>query len=335
MTKAAPDFWQKDNSIASAVLWPISKIYRTGARLRQTFSRYTQIDVPVICVGNVVVGGAGKTPVCLEIARVLQTKNVKVHFCSKGYGGSKTQQPLEVKASHTASEVGDEALLLRKKAPVWVAKNRIEGVKAASVTEPDVIVMDDGMQNPTVVRDYNIAVVDGGYGFGNKKLLPAGPLREPVPTFLDQTNMVIIIGRDEYNIGMLIGLRHNIPILRAEIALKVPLSLSGKALLPFAGIGRPEKFFQSLEEKIRGTSCKVVEKISFPDHHAYSDKEIAKLQRHASRFDAQLVTTEKDYVRLSDDQKTGIVPIPMILDWQDDSALILEESLLNVIKNYA
>jgi tetraacyldisaccharide 4'-kinase len=264
----APDFW-RSRSPLSTLLTPLGALYAVGGRLRRALVSPRELAAPVVCIGNLVAGGAGKTPVALSIAQRLIGQGVKVHFLTQGYGGS-LQGPVRVDPDrHGAAEVGDEPLLLARAAPCWVAKDRVAGAEAAIRDGADIIVMDDGHQNPALRKDLSIVVVDGGYGFGNGRVLPAGPLREPVAEGLARADAVALLGDDETDV--LGRLQANMPILRGRLApAPVPASVAGRPVLPFAGIGRPDKFF----ETVRAVGCEIVDSRAFPDHHPYSLAEI-------------------------------------------------------------
>jgi tetraacyldisaccharide 4'-kinase len=187
----APEFWRRDGALAHA-LAPLSWAWAAGARGRQAGARPEHAAAPVLCVGNLTVGGAGKTPTVLALLRRLRERGRKPHALSRGYGG-RLKGPLRVAAGHTAAQVGDEALLLAEAAPTWIARDRAAGARAAVAAGADVIVMDDGFQNPSLAKDLSLVVVDAAYGFGNGRLLPAGPLREPIARGLARADAVVLV----------------------------------------------------------------------------------------------------------------------------------------------
>ncbi|MBV9553760.1 MAG: tetraacyldisaccharide 4'-kinase, partial [Alphaproteobacteria bacterium] len=274
--------------------------------------------VPVICVGNLVAGGSGKTPVVLSLAAVMARGGIAAHIVSRGYGGS-LSGPLRVDAAtHVASQVGDEALVAASQTPSWVARDRAAGVRAAVSAGAEAVLLDDGFQNPHVAKDLALLVVDGGYGFGNRRLIPSGPLREPIAAGLARADAVVVVGEGgtggEFdNLGR--------PVLHAAV---VPLQgerMAGATVIAFAGIGRPEKFFATL----RGCGARLAAQHAFPDHHRYQAAELARLHDEARRHGARLVTTEKDWVRLGRGERTGIEALAVALRWSDEPAM---ESLL-------
>ena len=267
--------------------------------------------MPVICVGNLVAGGAGKTPVAIALARRLAALGRTPHIVSRGYGGSEAG-PLRIDpVRHAADAVGDEPLLLARVAPTWIARDRAAGVHAAQVAGAGAIVLDDGLQNPTVAKDLSLVVVDGGYGFGNGRVMPAGPLREPLAAGLARAQAVVLIGRDTARVAEAVGTR--LPILRARLApTSGAIELAGRPVVAFAGIGRPDKFFDTLAE----LDCRIVAGMPFPDHHPYAADEIMKLVDVAHRHDATLVTTAKDAARLPPEARAMVEVLEVEIAWE-------------------
>ena len=271
--------------------------------------------MPVICVGNLVAGGAGKTPVALSLAALLGARGAAVHMLSRGYGGT-LKGPVRVDpATHSARVVGDEPLLLAQAAPTWVARDRAAGARAAIAAGAGLLLMDDGFQNPSLEKDLSLLVVDGGYGFGNGRVMPAGPLREPVAVGLARASAAVILGEDTCGVAAM--LRGGPPTFRAHLRLDGAADLIGKRVLPFAGIGRPEKFYASL----RALGCEVVAHWDFPDHHPYTPEEVMAIWDEARARDATPVTTAKDFVRLPEDARTLVRAVEVTVDWADEAAL--------------
>ena len=308
-----PDFWINDNGI-SQILLPFAFIWEAVTKARTVLSKPWQAPIPVLCVGNLVVGGAGKTPLAIALARHLIAAGRRPHFLSRGYGGQE-KGPVQVDLQrHGAREVGDEPLLLASVAPTWVASNRPAGVRVACAAGADIIVMDDGFQNPSLVKDISVLAVDGGYGFGNHRVMPAGPLRERLSSGLARSDAAVVIGTDAT--GALNGIRHYCPVHKAHLTPYPDDALAGKNVFAFAGIGRPEKFYTTL----RQIGCTVVATKDFPDHHHFEPGQISQLCREASSVDAIPVTTEKDYVRLSDDAKAMVHVLKVDLEWADEAS---------------
>ncbi len=307
----APRFWARNaGGVMPALLSPLALLYGGASRLHRSLQRTQKVDVPVICIGNVVAGGAGKTPVAIAIARMFLAKGLRPHFLTRGYGGSLKGPVRVVLDVHKFAEVGDEALILAETAPTWVAKDRVAGAAAAATVGADVIIMDDGFQNPSLHKDFSILVLDADYGVGNGRLLPAGPLREPLEAALARTDAVVLVGKDdesrEFN-----RLIISKPVYKAML---VPGSkseqLSGERVVAFAGIGRPEKFFTSLKQ----AGCTLIQNFSYPDHHVYNADEIMCMVERATAADAALVTTRKDYVRLPEEARlmVAVLDVEMV-----------------------
>lgn len=315
----APAHWQRTSALSLALM-PLSWCVAMGGRARRAWANPARAPVPVICIGNLVAGGAGKTPVAIAVADALFRHGRTVHFLSRGYGGREVG-PLRVDPDrHTANDVGDEPLLLARRAPTWIARDRASGAASAANEGAEIVVMDDGFQNPTIAKDLSFVVVDGGYGFGNGHVMPAGPLREPLADGFSRADAVILMEPDEA--GIAAALPTTVPVLRAALRPTEPDALSGKSVYAFAGIGRPEKFFATLREMgaiLAGTR-------EFPDHHAYSDADTKELIDAARQAAAIPVTTEKDTVRLPPPVRTDVTAVPVEIGWDDEKAL---EALLS------
>lgn len=315
----APEFWRREGALP-ALLSPLGWIYGAVTQTRLAWSRPGASPVPVLCVGNLIAGGAGKTPVALAIGARLIRSGVNVHFLSRGYGGQ-IPGPVRVDPDHhDARAVGDEALLLAAASPTWVARDRAAGARAAAAQGAGLIIMDDGLQNPGIAKDLSLLVVDGGYGFGNGRVMPAGPLREPVDGGLARTDAVVLIGPDETGVAKRIEAAPGgaIPILAAH-ARPGPeaAAIAGKSVLAFAGIARPDKFFDTL----RSLGCPIVGAHSFPDHYAYKPEDIERLTREAEAAGALAVTTAKDRVRLPKGSSAAIRVLTIAIEWEDEAAL--------------
>jgi tetraacyldisaccharide 4'-kinase len=297
----APDFWNSGTFAArtcAALLSPCGALYGASVRLRQSRSRPYRARARVICVGNLTAGGSGKTPVAIALAEHFAGRG-KVVFLSRGYGGRLDGPVIVDPARHTARDVGDEPLLLARHHKTIVARNRADGARLADDNGADYIIMDDGFQNFTLVKDFALLVIDAESGFGNGKLIPAGPLREPVRSGLKRASAIILTGTGAPAIPPFNG-----PILRARFLPENLERLRGK-VLAFAGIGRPEKFFSMLTDN----GVELIGARQFPDHHIFTGREVAELKRQAAASNALLVTTEKDFVRLQPDQRARIEPV--------------------------
>ncbi|WP_435256929.1 tetraacyldisaccharide 4'-kinase [Thioclava sp. FR2] len=315
-------FWQ--NSPNKLGLWanllrPLGAIYAavTARRVKQAGYR---AKVPVICIGNLTAGGAGKTPTAIAVLMILMAKGIKCHVVSRGYGGSVTG-PVQVDAiKGKAEEVGDEPLLLAAFAPTWVAKDRAAGVKAAELAGAEVILLDDGFQNPSVIKDLSIIVVDAARGFGNGLCLPAGPLREPVREGVKRGHLLLSIGSeaDQKTFDNQWSEQAPLPRVRGHLApLQMGMDWKGQRVLAFAGIGYPEKFFATL----RGEGAEVVKTVALDDHQPISELLLNRLENEAALLGAQLVTTEKDQIRLPEAHRHRVLALVVRLVLDDPAPL--------------
>lgn len=324
MRMTPPAFWYDQDDVAAkakaASLSAFSALYVIGHMLHQNIARPAISPVPVICIGNLVVGGGGKTPAALAVMALLRRENLFQNPCflSRGYGGT-LQGPVLVDPSlHKAAETGDEPLLLAQSAPAIVSADRVRGARFAAAQGHDVIVMDDGLQNPSLQKNLSLLVIDGASGFGNGHLLPAGPLRTPVGAGMKKCDAVLLIGEDKT--GILRHVPKGKPVLHATLS---PVSLLDTIpdYIAFCGIARPEKFWQTLEQ----AELKVAEFHQFPDHHPYAAADLDLLRERAAALEATLVTTAKDAARLPDKflEAEGINVMVVELTWApgDDKTL--------------
>jgi len=314
-----PEFWWRRTGAAAAALAPLAAGYGAVAAWRMR-RRGSDLDLPVVCVGNLTVGGAGKTPTALALGSMLREAGERPFFLSRGYGG-RLPGPVQVDpALHRAADVGDEPLLLARCAPTVVAHDRLAGARLARATGARAVVMDDGFQNPSLVKDCAIVVVDGRRGIGNGKIIPAGPLRAPLDAQLARAHVLLVIGEPSGAAGVTAAAaEHGVPIFygRLKPDPAAITALSGRKLLAFAGIGDPDKFFATL--KVAGLEVRV--RKSFPDHHRYRAEEAAALLARADGDGLSLVTTEKDSVRLDGDdalaalaERAHALPVALALD---------------------
>ncbi len=315
----APAFWWKSQPGAQAiVLMPLGYIWGAIAA-RRLSQDGKNCDLPVICVGNFVAGGAGKTPAAIECALILQAQGWRPAFLTRGYGGSASRAatPLRVDPSlHTSAVTGDEALLLARHAPTIVSADRVAGANSAGLAGADVIVMDAGLQNPALHKNFRIAIADGETGIGNGLCIPAGPLRAPLELQLASIDALIVVGQGEAGDriagrAMACGVAVFCGDLRPQA--EAVQRLRGRKVLAFAGIGRPEKFFSTLEK----AGALVVEGYSFGDHQVLDAANLRDLRLKARQHQAQLVTTEKDIVRLKglqDDRDIDVLPVALGLE---------------------
>ncbi|MBL6933756.1 MAG: tetraacyldisaccharide 4'-kinase [Rhodospirillales bacterium] len=323
----APDFWQSGKGgIVAELLSPLGWLYGFATQRKLSSTTPWTSPVPVLCVGNLIAGGAGKTPVALDIGDRLKNKGKAVHFLSRGYGGSEKGPLLVDPARHDFRRVGDEPLLLATRGPTWVSRERKAGCMAAAEAGADVIIMDDGFQNPYIHRNFSLIVVDGGYGFGNGKMIPAGPLRETISTGLSRADAAVIIGEDNTGATAAICQNAHTPLRARLVPDPLPAKATDMPLIAFAGIGRPEKFFRTVADM----DFPVITTIPFADHHAYRDAEMKQLLKMAKNANARLLTTEKDAQRLPASFLSEISVLSVRLEWSDEAAI---EHLLDGIDN--
>ncbi len=322
----APKFWYlKRDSLFSNSLYPLSLLFRLGTKIRNLLSRERKTKLPIICVGNIVIGGAGKTPVALKIGNMLKKAGYNPHFVSKGYGGLEKNNTL-VKDWHSPKSVGDEPLLLSEIAPTWIGLDRNKSFQLASDYGANCIVMDDGFQNPTLQKDFSIIVINGDQGFGNKRVIPSGPLRESIKRGLSRTNLVITIGDISNEVKEKIP--KHIPLIAANFKIKEDsIMLQGQRITAFAGIAYPEKFFNSL----KFVKANIVDKISYSDHHIYNENDLLYLAEIANKNKSILVTTKKDMVRIPKNFRSLVKTIDGFIQLDDEKLLL--EILTNLIEN--
>ncbi len=293
MLLKTPKFWVKKN-IISLLLLPLSLIYCLGFFLKRSFTQPHKISKPVICIGNLIAGGAGKTPVALAIGKILHEMNVDFAYLSRGYMSDQSKFLLLRKHhNHLATAAGDEPLLLVETAPTFLSKNRLFGAKQISkMNEFNAIVLDDGMQNNSLHIDFTILVIDGKIGFGNNFMIPAGPLREPIGHGLKRADLIIVIGKANKK---LLKILEGKKIIYADIFAKNLHKFFNQKLIAFCGLAYPQKFFSYLENQ----GLTIIENISFADHHNYKNGDLEKLCNLAKEKNATLITTKKDWVKFS------------------------------------
>jgi tetraacyldisaccharide 4'-kinase len=315
-----PAFWWRSGT--GGLLAPLAAIYGAVATVRMQ-SHGERAGVPVICLGNLTVGGAGKTPAALAVAHLLLAARERPFFLSRGYGG-RLAGPLRVNpAIHHAAEVGDEPLLLTRLAPTIVARDRVAGAKFAQFAGASVVVMDDGLQNATLEKDLAVVLLDGRRGIGNGHIVPAGPLRAPLGIQLDHAQALLVVGPPDGAAKVLDRAeRRGLAIFHARLEpdRSVIAAIGQRKVLAFAGIGDPEKFFATLS----AAGIEVAARASFPDHHRYAAGEAQDLIARAQAQSLMLVTTEKDLMRLGGDPqlaalagRASALPVRLVIEEQE------------------
>ncbi|MDX2274760.1 MAG: tetraacyldisaccharide 4'-kinase [Hyphomonadaceae bacterium] len=310
-----PEFWSADAEgrdrvpILRALLTPVSWAYAWFAARRIATTTPRHAPVPVLCIGNLTVGGAGKTP----LARAVRAKlGAGAHLLSRGYGG-RVAGPLRVTPDMSAAEVGDEPLLHAADGPAWIARDRVAGAMAAANAGARAIIMDDGFQNPALAKDLCLVAVDGGFGVGNGAVFPAGPLRERLEAGLSRADAIIIVGGDGARPDWLEAFSK--PVLHAVLAPAGELPQG--PLVAFAGLARPEKFFDTLA----ALGAPLEETVPYGDHHPYSDDDLNFLDKLARERGATLITTEKDAARLSPEWRARVAVLPVTAQFADEAGL--------------
>lgn len=315
----SPAFWftpPEHPAAAARVLAPLGALY-ARATARRLASPAWRAPVPVICVGNLNAGGTGKTPTVIALAARLAGMGIEVHVVSRGHGGRLTGPVRVDPAHHSAAETGDEPLLIAARTPVWVARDRAAGVRAATQAGARLVILDDGFQNPSVAKDLSLIVVDAGVGFGNGLCLPAGPLREPVRVGLARADILLSIGSeaDQDRFSQQWGDRIGLPQMRGSLrpGLSKP-ALQDRAVIAFAGIGRPQKFFDSL----RAEGARIIREVPLADHQPLTADFLTRIEDEARAAGADLITTEKDAMRLPALDRPRVLTLPVglhIADW--------------------
>ena len=318
-----PRFWWRKPGLAAALLSPLAAVYGSIAagRMRGGGAR---AGIPVICIGNFTLGGAGKTPAAIAFAQMLQAAGARPFCLTRGYGGSDAG-PRRVDAHQdAAAEVGDEALLLARAAPTIVARDRVAGAALARAQGASVIVMDDGLQNASLAKDFRIAVVDARRGLGNGKVFPAGPLRAPFDVQLARCDALLIVGEGSAAETVAAAARdRNLAVWQARLdSDSHAVADVRRPVLAFAGIGDPDKFFAS----VAAAGLQVAGKRSFPDHHRFTIEEAADLMMAADEQGLALITTEKDRARMAGDPALAALAsrvhvLPVALRFADEDAV--------------
>jgi tetraacyldisaccharide 4'-kinase len=334
--RTAPKFWWKRPRLLSlsliqmVSLLPASFVYNFIASKRMA-QEGLEIDIPVICVGNPVAGGAGKTPTAIKIAELLSAQGLKPVFLLRGYGGT-LKGPVQVSdTEHSARHVGDEALMLSKLHPTVIAANRVDGALMAAELAADVIIMDDGFQNPGLQKNLSILVVDAAQGVGNGFVIPAGPLRLSLKNQILRAQAILLIGEGDAAVPVVRqAAKHGVPVFSAKRKNIIPKILLDKRLFAYAGIGNPRKFFDGL----LGMGLNVISTFPFPDHHFYSEKDAEHILSYAEERKLSIVTTQKDHVRFYEGtkraelaSKSHVIPLELVIEDEKGFLRMIDKSI--------
>lgn len=329
MSLKTPSFWYRAPEDATSkrerLLSPLSKIYQLFFALDQKLKKPCSVDIPILCIGNITAGGTGKTPTSIALLNALKHASIAQNpfFLIRGYGGAEHGPLLVDLNEHSAWDVGDEALILAKHAPTIIGGDRVASAELAIEHGADIIIMDDGLQNPSIHKDLKFVVINGEMGFGNQKLMPAGPLRQPLAQGLAIADAFIIIGADHHNTQQ--HLPEDKPVLYAQLQnARNYTPDTQKPYIAFAGLGYPDKFFNFLKSSM---GMNIIDTIPFGDHHPYDSQDLLKLYEQAQTQKATLLTTEKDFMRLPEIDGITVETIPVEMIWDDTDAL------LSVVKN--
>ena len=324
-----PHFWTELNW-QSVILFPVSYIWRFGHYAQQKILNTKETEIPVICVGNLTVGGSGKTPVVITLCRFLSGIGKSTSILTRGFGG-KEKGPIFVSTNlHQSLDVGDEPLMMAHSLDVCVSRNRPLGANhILDKKKYDCIVMDDGLQNPTLKKDLNIAVFDGKFGIGNGFLLPAGPMRQKLEVGIQNIDLVIFNGKDETGLGQKIP--SHIPIFTGELQPdeEIVEKMKNRRVYGFAGIGNPSRFFKTLNN----IGADLVGEAHFADHHPYTDADLTQLYEEAMQSGAELVTTQKDWMRLPTDWRDRVLTVPVRIHFSADDTIKIVSFLESIFEN--
>lgn len=306
----APNFWYQEETFQdwaiARLLTPLSWIYKTVSKELSKRGDPYNPPIPVVCVGNIVAGGAGKTPTVIELARILKTMGKNPHVISRGYGGITKKSTLVDAEKNTAAQVGDEPLMIANNGiPCWVGSSRRLSAYEAYKAGADIILMDDGHQNYDLKKDFSLVVVDGLFGFGNERIIPAGPLREDIGEGLARADAILLIGEDLTDVATRYAGKR---IIRADFE-PIENKINGARVFGFAGMGRPEKFMRTMY--LMG--AEIAGFHSFPDHYPYKRIDMVEILKVARRLNAQPVTTRKDFTRVPPEYQSEILPIDVTL----------------------
>ena len=309
-----PKFWYKDNSTLKYILNPLTIFWIFGNYLRKKYSVPKKFNVPIVCVGNAIAGGGGKTPLTMELAKLFIKKNYDVHIIKKQY---KSKNKQDVKIVHKSSDpflVGDESVLISRATKTWLAKNRKVGIEKAIKEGASLIILDDGYQDYSVIKDFNILTINENQQFGNTKIIPAGPLREKVEDAIQKADSIFFYGNKNSLDPSILRSTKPITFVKMILDKVVIKKIKNKKILAFSGIAHPQNFFNALT----GNGLKLKRIIEFSDHYRYTINDFEKIILISSKLNLLAVTTEKDYVKVPKKFKENIIAIPVKLQFNQE-----------------
>ena len=324
----APPFWYRQPGLQARLLWPASVAYGTIARRRMDHAEPPAVDVPVLCVGNLTVGGTGKTPTAIALAEAAVRHRYRPGIVARGYGGGHIRPHRVDPQTDTARSVGDESLLLARAAPTVIGANRARSAPALIDDGCDFIIMDDGFQSRSLLADYALITLDARRGIGNGRVIPAGPLRAPLRDQMRLTDAVLRIGTGEAGDQVVrAAARAGKPVMQAHLQPANVRAISGRQVLAYCGIGDPGKFYETLHHY----GCMLAATRSFGDHYMFTEADARALVGKAEAEGLELVTTEKDFVRLSHRQgplatlreRTHVLPVALVFETRADAERVI------------
>ena len=317
----APQFWYEPNTWKAKFLYPLGYFYNLLTLLRGKLAKPQSYSCLTICIGNLNVGGTGKTPTTIALAQHFLKKGLQVHVVSRGYKGKFQGTFLVDPQKHKSDEVGDEPLLMSEFTSVWVSNKRKNGIAAAENAGAQIVLLDDGFQDPSFHKDFSLIVVDGEKGFGNKKCMPAGPLRENIVQGFKRADALVIVGQRIYKFDTF---PTHLKIIHSTLKpIETGMNWKEGKYLAFAGIADPSKFFKTL----RSLGANLIDCVALSDHQNLDGQVLKRLERKANSAHAQLVTTEKDAVRLSKSFRKKVLSLPVRIEFDDKNEL---ENLFNI-----
>lgn len=307
-----PVFWYKKKSFLSLILFPLSILWLFIVFLKNKFNKIEYFNIPIICVGNAIAGGGGKTPLIIALCKQYHNKKISVHVVYKEYKVKKANKVVKVLPTHKSEDIGDEPILISQHATTWVCKNRKDGIIAAINDHADLVLLDDGLQDTKIFKDLNILVANQNQGNGNNMVIPAGPLRERMSISLSRSDCIFFYGKITAAKTLFYSYKNKIFTGNIITNMKLLVSMRKKNIVAFAGIAHPDNFFNLLYKK----KLNLVKKIYFSDHHIYSRKDIINIIDLSKNKNAKILTTSKDYTKIPDDLKRYITVIEITVNFE-------------------